>query len=347
MNVDDFNIDGSGLDNGNYFGMPFEAEDSAVVLLSVPWEVTTSYGGGTSSAPDVIIGASIQLDFYDKFAPEAWKKGIATLPIDYSIAERSEVRKEDAAKVIKHLKHGGCATDDYLKRKVDRVNNACEELNEEVYLESKRWIDRGKIVGLVGGDHSTPFGLIKALSEKCRQIGILHLDAHRDLRERYEGFEYSHASIMYNVLTKIEGIERLVQVGVRDFCSAEQQLAENDPRVVSFDDDTLMESEFSGEKWIDVCNEIVAHLPQNVYISFDIDVLSPENCPNTGTPVPGGLSYNKALWLIRTVVKSKRNIIGFDLCEVSPESNGEWNANVGARVLYKLVVNAIISNVNK
>lgn len=337
----DFDPNGVGQDNGNYFGLPFTPETAALVLVSVPWEVTASYGAGTAAGPDAIIEASTQLDLYDRFAPNVWHKGIGTVGVDYSIAERSERLRDDAEKVFRHLTTGGATTDDNVRRKIERINTASAELNEQVYEQSKHWLERGKLVGLVGGDHSTPYGHIRAVAEHNESIGVLHLDAHRDLRERYEGFEHSHASIMYNVLENIDGVEKLVQVGVRDWCDAEQEYAVVDERVVSFDDYTLMEAEFTGKTWNDICKDIVAELPEKVYISFDIDSLTPECCPNTGTPVAGGLSFNKIVWLLHTITESGRRVVGFDLCEVSPELSGQWNANVGARVLYKLCCAAL------
>jgi len=330
-----FDPDGVGVVNGNYFGFDFDPSDAALVLLSVPWDVTSSYGAGSSSAPDAIIGASVQLDFYDPVAGNGWQRGVATLPIDYSIHEQSIRLREDAKKIISHLERGGNITDEILRRRYERVNKASAGLNEAIRCQASEWLAKGKIVGLVGGDHSTPLGLIRAAGEKEGGFGILHMDAHRDLRRAYEGFDYSHASIMYNVLKEVPEAEYIVQVGVRDWSASEQDMADNSGRVVAFDDFSLAEAEYDGDNWSDICDMIVAKLPEKVYISFDIDVLAPENYRHTGTPAPGGISYNRIIKLLKTVAM-KRRIIGFDLCEVSPSDNDEWDANVGARALLKL-----------
>lgn len=337
MDINDFDPDGVGVNNGNYFGFPYTEENSALVLLSVPWDVTASFGGGSSAAPDAIIEVSTQLDFFDPVAPNAWKKGISTIGIDYSIQDRSARLRNDAKKVIENLENGGIMFEEYLMpRKVERINNASRELNEQVYDASRQRLCEGKLVGLVGGDHSTPFGLIKAVAEKEERVGILHLDAHCDLRESYEGFLYSHASIMYNVLNDIPQVENIVQVGVRDFSAAEYALATSSPKITLYDDHSLSERKFGGESWKKICSEIVSNLPKKVYVSFDIDALSIENCPSTGTPVPGGLTFNEAVYLLNAVAESGRRIVGFDLCEVAPGREGKWDAIVGARVLFKL-----------
>lgn len=331
-----FDPDEVGVDNGTYFGLPFEPATAELVLVSVPWDVTVSYGAGAVYAPDAIIEASTQLDFYEPLAPGAWRRGIATADIDYTLQEESQRLRADAAKVIDHLEGGGSPEDDYVVRRVRRVNEGCAAMNASVEAQAARWLDAGKTVGVVGGDHSTPYGLIRALGARHEEFGILHVDAHRDLRNAYEGFEFSHASVMFNVLRDVPQVARLVQVAVRDFSEAEAALAASDGRIVSFDDLELAAAEFRGRTWDEQCRRIVDALPGKVYVSFDIDGLSFENCPHTGTPVSGGLTFNKAVWLLDTLVRSGRRIIGFDLVEVVPAPEERIDAVTGARVLWKL-----------
>ena len=341
-----FDPDGVGVDNGAYFGMPFTPDDAALVLISAPWDVTVSYGAGTAYGPDAIIEASTQLDFYDPLSPDAWRRGIATVDVDYSLQEESQRLRADAVKVIRHLEQGGSLSDVLIERKVRRVNEGCAAMNANILAQARRWLDKGKLVGLVGGDHSTPYGLIRALGERHERFGILHVDAHRDLREAYEGFEFSHASIMYNILRDVPQAAKIVQVAVRDFSRGELALAEASERVESFDDLTLAEAEFRGETWDEQCRRIAERLPQEVYVSFDIDGLSFDNCPRTGTPVPGGLSFNKAMWLVETVARTGRRIIGFDVVEVAPAPEERLDAITGARVLWKLCGMALKTNMN-
>lgn len=340
-----FDPEAAGMDNGNYFGFPFTEEQARLVLLSVPWDVTASYGGGAAFGPDAIIAASTQLDFYDPYAPDAWRAGIATAGIDYSIQDRSTMLRGDAKKIIAAQESPRKGLDElFLKRKLERVNSACEELNRQVYDAASTLLAAGKLVGLVGGDHSTPLGLIRAAAERHPGLGILHIDAHCDLREAYEGFTYSHASIMYNVLHQAPGVSKLVQVGVRDYCGSEARRAQEDGRIELFDGYRLGSDAFRGMNWEEQCDRIVAALPQTVYVSFDIDGLTPENCPSTGTPVPGGLTFPQAEWLLKRLADSGRRIAAFDLCEVVPAQGNEWDANVGARVLFRLCGQTLRSN---
>ena len=329
-----FDPDGVGIGNGNYFGMPFTAEEAALVLLSVPWDVTVSYGAGTAAAPEALIEASTQLDFYDPAAPDAWRRGIATIPVDAALRERSQQLRAEACRVIDCLEQGGAPGT--VAAELQRVNEGSRRLNAAVEAAAAAWLDAGRTVGLVGGDHSVPYGLIRALGARHEHFGILHIDAHCDLREAYEGFEYSHASIMYNVLRDVSAVDRIVQVGVRDFSAAERRTAEASGRVVQFDGQRLLEARFGGETWRSQCERIVAALPPKVYISFDIDGLDLPYCPHTGTPVPGGLTCDEAAFLVQQVAESGRRIIGFDLVEVCPAEADRTDAIVGARMLWRL-----------
>lgn len=339
-----FDPDGVGVGNGAYFGLPFEPEAARLVLISAPWDVTVSYGAGTAYGPDAVIEASTQLDFHDPLAPGAWRRGIATADVDYSLLEQSQRLRSDAERVIDHLEGGGSPDDDYVVRKLRRVNEGCAAMNANIGAQAARWLDAGKLVGLVGGDHSTPYGLVRALGARHASFGILHLDAHCDLRDAYEGFAFSHASIMYNILRDVPQVVRIAQVGVRDFSEGEAALAAAQERIATFDDLSLAEAAFRGETWDAQCRRIVESLPGEVYVSFDIDALTFENCPHTGTPVSGGLTFNQAVWLLATLVRSGRRIIGFDMVEVAPAGDERIDAITGARVLWKLCGQTLLSD---
>ncbi len=336
--IKNFPVDGAGVENGKFFSLPFSVEQSDVVLLSVPWDATVSYGEGTHLGPQAMIEASVQGEIYDEIFVDSWKNGIATLePIEFA-QRNNKTTRALASRVIADEEAGGALLSEQERDELlAKVNADCERLNAEVYQQSKDLLERGKIVGLVGGEHSVPLGLMRALADSVGEFGILHIDAHADLRDAYEGFEYSHASIMFNAL-KDERITALTQVAIRDQCYAEASLVANDDRITQFTSHALRSGQFEGELWASQCKKIIDSLPEKVYISFDIDGLSPELCPSTGTPVAGGLGFEEALYLLRVLAQSGRTIVGFDLCEVAPSGRegDQWDANVGARILYKL-----------
>lgn len=334
MSKEGFNPNEPGQDNGNIFGLPFTREEALLVVIPVPWDVTTSYRPGCAAGPEVIQQASLQVDLYDLQYGNAWEKGIFMTAFPEKLAATGQKLRADAEKVIRFQEDGGKADAKAIAASLKRVNKACEEMNSAVYSLAKKTLDDGKIAAVLGGDHSTPLGLLRALAEKHDSFGILHIDAHADLRKAYEGFTYSHASIMYNAL-ELPQISRLVQLGIRDVCEEEMQLLASDPRISQFSDYSISDALFAGKSWQQLCREIVITLPKKVYVSFDIDGLDPSLCPNTGTPVPGGLSFQQATFLLHELSRSGREIVGFDLCEVSPGTD-EWDANVGARMLFKL-----------
>jgi agmatinase len=324
------------------FGLPFTPEEARVVLVPVPWEATVSYGSGTADGPAAILKASRQVDLLDRETGRPYEAGIAMLEIPAEIRRWSDEARQKAAPVIAV---GGPGEDAALQRAVAEVNALGDRMNAWVYDHVRRLLEDGKLVGVVGGDHSVPYGAIRAVAERHPGVGLLHFDAHADLRRAYEGFRWSHASIMWNVL-ELSGVARIVQVGIRDYSDEEDETIRANPdRVrVHFDPD-LRRALFDGESFSRVAGRVVADLPREVYVSFDIDGLDPALCPHTGTPVLGGLSFAEVSALLRTVVDSGRRIVGFDLNEVAPdpEARSEWDGNVGARVLYKEIGYALMS----
>lgn len=335
--LSNFDPNSPGLLSNNIFGLPFSEEDARLVLLPVPWEVTVSYTHGTARGPEHIFKASLQVDLYDADVENGWREGFYMRDCDKQLLLRSDYLRKEAELYLKFLSEGGDVQEnDFLRRSLDDVNRGTQKMNEWVYQQTKELLQRGKLVGLVGGDHSTPLGYFRAIGEHKGDFGILQIDAHCDLRNSYEGFKYSHASVMYNALQDVPQIQQLVQVGVRDYCEEELAYIRNsNGRVVTFFDQELKERAFEGESWKSVCDDIISKLPQQVYISFDIDGLDPKLCPHTGTPVAGGLEGPQVFYLFRKILESGRKLIGFDLVEVSAGLD-EWDANVGARMLFKL-----------
>jgi agmatinase len=317
------------------YGLPHTPDEARVILLPIPWDATTSYRPGASGGPRAIFEASMQVDLYDAEVGKPYERGIAMLPENAELRSWNEEARASAEEVIEAA--GRVAGNPALEAALTRVNALSERLNEVVYLETKRLLGQGRIAAVVGGDHSSPYGAIRAYAERFPGIGVLHVDAHADLRRAYEGFTHSHASIMENVM-HIEGVARIVQVGVRDFCEEElDRIVSSGGRVRTFFDVNLAAARARGAL-ADSFAAAVSALPEAVYVSFDIDGLDPALCPHTGTPVPGGLGFHEASALLGAVVHSGRRIVGFDLNEVAPgEGDDEWDANVGARILYKLI----------
>lgn len=325
------------------YGLPCTPEQSRVVLIPVPWEATVSYGAGTAEGPAAILKASRQVDLLDRETGRPYEAGIAMLPIPEQVRAWSDEARRVGLPVIEA---GGTGNDPDLRRAAAAVDALGDQMNAWVHGQARRWLAAGKIVGVLGGDHSVPFGAIRAVAEARPGVGILHFDAHADLRAAYEGFRWSHASIMYNVFREVPGVARIVQVGIRDYCDEEDSLIREHPdRLRTYFDPDLRRQLLDGEPWSQLAGRIVADLPQEVYVSFDIDGLDPALCPHTGTPVVGGLSFAEAVSLLRTLAESGRRIVGFDLSEVAPDPEGrsEWDGNVGARVLYKEIGFALLS----
>lgn len=334
-------------DTNGIFGLPFKENEAKIVYLPIPWDVTTSYQAGTMNGPQAILQASPQIDFFDFDFINAYQKGLFMRRPSPAIKKMAITGRKLALKII-DSSEAVIQKSKALQKTLSDVNKLSENLNEYVYQETKKLLQKNKIPVIVGGDHSTPFGAIKAYSEVYPQMGILHFDAHSDTRKAYMGFTHSHASIMYNVMEKIPAIKKLVQVGIRDFCLDEYEYTRQNKKINVFFDQQIKEKKITGTPFSSIAKEIIKTLPKEVYISFDIDGLDPRFCPHTGTPVPGGLEYNEVLFLIKEIIKSKRKIIGFDLVEVAPNpqnKNDEWDANVGMRLLYKLS-GAVLENAN-
>lgn len=328
---------------GSVFGLPYNEEEASVIILPVPWDLTTSYSSGTSTGPQAILDASPQLDLELFDIHEAWKIPIWMTPISEEILQENNHLRPEIERYLDRLENQPNLAAGFSNL-LSKVNEASLNLKKQIKESATRHLNNGKIVCVLGGDHSTPLGLIEALAEEHDEFGILQIDAHMDLRKSYEGFEQSHASIMNNAML-IPQITKLVQVGIRDYCPEELAYVRNaNGRIKVFYDEALKAEQFSGSSWDRICQSIINELPDKVYISFDIDGLNPHLCPGTGTPVPGGLEFQEVMNLIKMLARSNKKIIAFDLCEVSPKINdNEWNANVGARMLYNLCCWSVVN----
>jgi len=332
-----FNPNAISNPNNNIFGLPFTEDDARLVILPVPWEVTVSYGGGTARAADHIFKSSLQVDLLDVDGKAGWKQGFYMKEIDKKLLFKNDYLRKEAELYIDFIAQGSAIEENkFMCKSLKEINEGSAFMNKWVYENSKALLDKNKLVAVLGGDHSTALGLMKALAEKHGDFGILQIDAHCDLRVKYEEFNYSHASIMHNALTEIPSITKLVQVGVRDYCEQEwDYICDSNFKIITYFDKLIKERIFEGQTWKLIVDEIINNLPQKVYISFDIDGLDRKLCPNTGTPVTGGFESEEILYLIRKVKESGRELIGFDLVEIG-NGQTDWDSNVGARILWRL-----------
>ncbi len=336
-----FDPNAAAAPDSGLFGLPHTFDESKVVIVPLPFDATTSYQAGAALGPAAILRASRQVDLLDHHFGPVYKHGVHLSTEPSSLVELFGAARAIAEPIIAK---GGAGPED--AEAVARIDEMGQGVNDLTYGAFAAILYGGKSPGLLGGDHSTPFGAIRACADLAGALdpkgglGVLHLDAHMDLRAAYEGFRWSHASIMFNVLDQVPEVRRMVQIGIRDYSEGEIAAAKAfGKRIVTHFDADWAARMLSGERFVSLVKEALAPLPRNVYVSFDIDALDPALCPHTGTPVPGGLSFNQAALILRLLADSGRTVLGFDLVEVAPGrcvDEPELDANVGARVLYKL-----------
>jgi len=344
LKIKEFDFDNLLTEDNNIFGLPFTEKEAEIIIIPVPWDATVSYGSGTADAPEAVNKASLQLDLFDSEYTDAWHAGFYLEPLSVYWKNQNKKLRALSESYINHISQGFKAEEaPEQMAALKQLNRASVNLNLWLEKKAKEYLNKNKIVGVLGGEHSAPLGLINALSKKYNSFSILHIDAHADLRAGYEGFEYSHASIMHHAL-KNKSITKLVQIGVRDVGFQENECINSGKgRIITHFWSDIKAAQFKGKTWHEQCFEMLSGLTDNVYISLDIDGLEPSLCPHTGTPVPGGLSFHELSYLLKQLSLQKKRIIGFDLCEVAP-GNDAWDANVGARVLYKLCALSAVSN---
>jgi len=263
---------------------------SRVVILPLSYEGTVTYGKGTGHGPKAVIEASRQLELYDEeLDREAYRIGIHTL------------------------------------KGIEGETLSPEEMTEAVYREASRLVKDKKFLAALGGEHSLSLGLVRALSHRYKDLSILQLDAHADLRDEYQGTKYNHACIGRRLLE----LAPLTQVGVRSLDRAQADYLRSEKRLKVF-----YASRIIGQKdWIE---EVISTLSPNVYLSFDLDVLDPGIMPAVGTPEPGGLSWYETLDFLRRLTEKKR-IVSFDLVELSPQPGNIAPDFLAAKLVYKLL----------
>jgi agmatinase len=275
----------------SFAGISSEAaafDKAKVVVLPVPYDSTTEYKSGTREGPQAIIDASQYLEFYDvEMDRDVSEVGIVTLP-----------------EVQPHM------SDPQL-------------MVERVYRITTQLLDGGKLVAMLGGEHSLTIGAVKAFRDRYPALSVLQMDAHADLRDEYMGTSYSHACVMRRVWEYCP----IVQVGVRSL-SQEERLFQEEHRIESFYAEALTSP--------DCVDQVVSRLSTQVYVSIDLDVFDPSIMSAVGTPEPGGLSWQQVLELLRATATSKQ-VVGFDVMELCPKEGPASCAFLAAKLAYKLV----------
>jgi agmatinase len=201
-------------------------------------------------------------------------------------------------------------------------NSSPEAMVEAVHQETKKYINRNKFVTIFGGEHSVSIGTIRAFNECFNNISVLHIDAHADLRKEYEGSSCNHACAVYEANENTN----LVQVGIRSMDVSEK-------RVMNLDKVFFAHDMAVNEYWMD---DVLDQLTGNVFITFDLDALDPSIMPSTGTPEPGGLLYYETLEFLKKVFK-ERNVVGFDMVELCPNSKEKSSDFLAAKLYYKML----------
>ncbi|MDX1363605.1 agmatinase [Arenibacter latericius] len=273
----------------NYAGIPNEfaqLEKAKVVLIPVPYDGTSTWGKGADKGPEAFLEASENMELYD-------------------IETDSEVYQQGV----------------YLANPVDEKSSP-EAMVNAVHDKTKEYIKRNKFVTVFGGEHSISIGTIRAFNECFDNLTVLHIDAHADLRESYDGTKYNHACAVHEA----SQTTNLIQVGIRSMDAIEKTFM--DEEKTFFAHDMVLD-----EYWMD---KVVDLMTDNVFITFDLDALDPSIMPSTGTPEPGGLFYYETLEFLKQVFTEK-NVVGFDIVELCPNENEKSSNFLAAKLYYKML----------
>jgi agmatinase len=265
-------------------------EKARAVIFPVPLERTTSYEHGTRNGPGAILAASRNMELYDEeLATEVYKEvGIATVAA------------------------------------IDTMDGTLDEVISGIFAAQCEFLDDGKFPVALGGEHSLTPPLVAAVAKKYKNLSVLQIDAHADLRNEYQGNRNSHACAMRRVLE----ICPAVQVGIRSL-SVEEAKAIPRLRTKIYWAKDIVRAPLKG--WI---AKVLGHLTPHVYLTVDLDGFDPSFVPATGTPEPGGLDWFQITSLIRAVARRKK-IVGMDVVELLPQSGDHASDFLAAKLVYK------------
>jgi len=274
----------------NFLGIPQIYSDykrSKFVILPVPYEQTTTYKGGTREGPQAIISASKQVELFDEeLNTEPYKVGI------------------------------------YTSDELEPTSKGAEEMIEKIYKVGRNFLKDNKMIVMLGGEHTISIGMIKAFKEKYKDLSVLQLDAHADLRDSYQGNRFSHACTM----RRVREIVPAIGVGIRNLSLEEHNWMKRNKV-------TLFYAQKREKNWSD---KVLSSLSGKVYLTFDLDFLDPSIMPSVGTPEPGGLLWYETLDFLKTLTLKKK-IVGFDVVELCPQPGNIAPDFLAAKLIYKLI----------
>ncbi|MBT8266439.1 MAG: agmatinase [Bacteroidia bacterium] len=277
------------MDIKTYAGIPEEyakLEQSKIVLIPVPYDGTSTWQKGADEGPKAFLEASENMELYD-------------------IETDSEVYKQGV----------------FLTEAVTE-NTSPESMVDAVHEATKKYIKKNKFVTIFGGEHSISIGTIRAFNEMFPSLTVLHIDAHADLRESYDGSSCNHACAVYEASQNAN----LIQVGIRSMDIKEKS-------VMDFDKTYFAHEMAIDDTWMD---SAIDQMTDNVFITLDLDAFDPSILPSTGTPEPGGLLWYETLDFLRQVFKEK-NVVGFDIVELCPNEVDKSSDFLAAKLYYKML----------
>ncbi len=272
-----------------YAGIPdkyTKLDRAEVVLISVPYDGTSTWQKGADKGFDAFLAASDNMELYDiETNSEVYKKGI------------------------------------YIAETVDE-NTSAAAMVEQVHKTVRKYLQQNKFVTVFGGEHSISIGTIRAFKDSYKNLTVLHLDAHADLRDEYNGTPYNHACAVYEA----SKTTNLIQVGIRSMDSTEKETMNKDQ--VFFAEQMIYD-----DSWID---RAIDMMTDQVFITFDVDVFDPSIMPSTGTPEPGGLLWYETIEFLKKVFMEK-NVVGFDIVELCPNPANKAPDFMVAKLYYKML----------
>ncbi len=327
--------------HAGFFGQTSSLPQAQLQGLLVPWEPTVSYGSGTSLAPLKILKASHQLDTFHEHYGSLNEDAFKITDFTDLVHDLQKRTLPLARGVVQALEQGAALADLGIQSKLKVIRKQSEMLIQYIQNWTEEVLNADQIPFLIGGDHSCPLGLWNAVFKKHPHAGLLHIDAHLDMRESYEGFKFSHASVMYNFKKEFPESQSL-HLFMRDFSEEEVQRSQN--LNLNIFTDRQIQNKKAKMSWRDICREWLEMLPPKIHITLDIDGMDPQLAPGTGTPVPGGMKFQELKILLEEIVATKHQIVSFDLVEVSGRHQGDFDFNVGARALFELLMSCMASH---